>query len=89
MFGTRDVLIAYSNLQLECLLATRALISAAGAFQTKRNDRAWRLRSGWDIDHAKYTTPASACSRTQTIKPLDQRSSGFLLSEPTGPRRLT
>jgi hypothetical protein len=31
MFGTRDVLIAYSNLQLECLLATRALMSAAGA----------------------------------------------------------
>ena len=47
-----------------------------------RNERAWRLRSGRDIDHAKYTTSASACSRTQTINKTPQFMLwGFVHSE--------
>ncbi len=49
---------------------------AVGAFETKRNGRAWRLRSGWDILNAKYTASARAWSRTQNIKEPRRQSHG-------------
>ena len=46
----------------------RRVSTAYGAFATERNDGFRGLLLGGDSNHAKYTTKASACSRTQNNK---------------------